>query len=116
MGWETGSQGPALLESAESPGTSHCLHLSFLILGWLTHEDSREGHSGFLVLRASSVSSSVDERIGLSLKDLSSPQIQLLFQKMKNYDTNSSHIIAVVISNCQLKDLAKVLTTLLFLL
>ena len=60
MGWETGSQGPALLESAESPGTSHCLHLSFLILGWLTHEDSREGHSGFLVLRASSVSSSVD--------------------------------------------------------
>ena len=84
-------------------------------MDWLTHEENCEGHSGFLVLTASSVSSSVDEKIGLSLKD-SSPKIQLLFQKMKNYDTNISHHYCCCYFKLSAKDLTKVLTTLLFLL
>ena len=85
-------------------------------MDWLTHEESCEGHSGFLVLTASSVSPSVDEKIWLSLKDYSSPKIQLLFQKMKNYDTNSSHHYCCCYFKLSAKDLDKVLTTLLFLL
>ena len=67
------------------------------------------------MLTASSVSSSVDERFGLSLKDSSSPKIQHVFQKMKNSDTNISHHYCCCYSKLSAKDLAKVLTTLLFL-
>ena len=70
----------------------------------------------YQIITASSVSPSVDEKIWLSLKDYSSPKIQLLFQKMKNYDTNSSHHYCCCYFKLSAKDLDKVLTTLLFLL